>query len=231
MKLYKICKKCLEKKDISLFHKAKFGKFGVRTVCKKCRRDEEDKDVLHKRQRNWYIKNRKRALKKAEKYRKNNRKLLNKKSKEYRKNNKSKVAITKHNYWVKNKDKISIYCEEWKCKNKERVREFGRISARQRRARQENLCENYGVAEERITLKVFGKKCFKCKDDKNIQIDHHCPLSKGFALSVTNAVPLCKICNLSKGTKMPEQFYTPKQINKIDKLFKLAKIIEEKDNE
>jgi CRISPR/Cas system Type II protein with McrA/HNH and RuvC-like nuclease domain len=52
------------------------------------------------------------------------------------------------------------------------------------------------------------KKCFKCKDKKDLTIDHHYPLSQGFGLSISNAVPLCRKCNSKKGIKDPVDFYT-----------------------
>ena len=38
-------------------------------------------------------------------------------------------------------------------------------------------------------------------------IDHHRPLQSGHPLSRQNATVLCDRCNVSKGTKMPEEFY------------------------
>jgi 5-methylcytosine-specific restriction endonuclease McrA len=97
-------------------------------------------------------------------------------------------------------------------------REYARI----RRALKVGTNEMYTSDDERITLKEFGNKCYRCKSHDHLCIDHHRPLSAGFPLSLTNAVVLCGSCNASKGPKRPEEFYGQKKCRALDK--KLKKI-------
>ena len=97
-------------------------------------------------------------------------------------------------------------------------------SKRKRRERKYMVGDKYSTQERHITLKEFGYKCFNCKSEENLHIDHNKPLVKGNALSLDNAVVLCKTCNSSKGTKDPEEFYGYKTANKLSE--KLSKILE-----
>lgn len=58
----------------------------------------------------------------------------------------------------------------------------------------------------------FDHACFKCGNIHDLTIDHHYPLSKGYALSTDNAVLLCRSCNSAKGSKFPEDFYSRKEL-------------------
>lgn len=78
---------------------------------------------------------------------------------------------------------------------------------RKRRALKLLVQENYGPDDEKYTRDLFNHKCAVCRCDDDLQIDHWYPLSKGFALSRTNAVLLCKACNLAKGDKLPTEHY------------------------
>jgi hypothetical protein len=84
--MFKICSKCDIEKDISDFHKNKHGKFGVRSICKKCMKSkykyekkgrrcnpnfdmksyqkeyqkkwrEDNKDIVKEKKKNHYINN------------------------------------------------------------------------------------------------------------------------------------------------------------------------------
>lgn len=98
-------------------------------------------------------------------------------------------------------------------------------SSRKRREREAGVKNNYTKKHYYITMMVFDSKCFNCGSKKNLTIDHHKPLFHGYALSIDNAVVLCKPCNSSKKDIMPEDFYSKKQIKEIKKLFKKAKKI------
>lgn len=109
----------------------------------------------------------------------------------------------------------------------EKGRKTGRAAQRKRRAKKNMVGENYTKKDEQITLKVFGQVCFRCGSTENICIDHfHC-LNDGNALTITNAVPLCKVCNSCKQTKDPEEFFTKSEIKEIQKRFEQCKRIRE----
>lgn len=91
--------------------------------------------------------------------------------------------------------------------------EHTRLRDIRRRERKRNLCESFTIKDYKYVIRQFNNKCFNCGSTKNPCIDHHYPLSHGNALTVDNAVLLCRSCNTKKGNKHPEQFYTMNQLN------------------
>ena len=53
----------------------------------------------------------------------------------------------------------------------------------------------------KVVLKSNGK-CVDCESDKNLQIDHFLPISKGGTNDLGNLELRCKTCNLKKGAKI-----------------------------
>lgn len=91
-----------------------------------------------------------------------------------------------------------------------------------RRDMKRNLDSNYTPADERFTRLLFSERCFNCSSYDNLEIDHHYPLSEGFALETDNAVLLCKRCNCSKGNRLPQDFYSKEQLDAVDYLLCFA---------
>lgn len=85
--------------------------------------------------------------------------------------------------------------------------------------------------DRKIIFKKFDNKCFNCGSKKKLTIDHHYPLEKGYGLKNSdgsyNAVLLCSKCNMKKSNKMPENFYTPLQMEILEEVHKLKKIQKE----
>lgn len=98
----------------------------------------------------------------------------------------------------------------------------GRLVSRQidRRKRERKMMLDCQFTHEHVQLvcERFQNRCFNCGQSERLEIDHHYPLSKGFGLSLKNAVLLCKLCNASKHDKMPEDFYTLEQLNQLQQL-------------
>ncbi|KKM82022.1 hypothetical protein LCGC14_1323800 [marine sediment metagenome] len=205
----KQCRMCMQIFNISNFGRSKVNKDGLKSYCGKCKRKESVE---------W----RKRNKDYGREYRKKNLDKLIKQNREYRCKNKEAIEATKKEYAINNKELISIYKKDWYSKNKAKVLE----GKRRRRDRQANCGENYTRGDERITLRAFDHKCFRCNREDKLNIDHHRPLVKGHGLNVGNAVVLCETCNKSKGSKDPEKFYGIKICVKLDK--KLARIVQDK---
>lgn len=76
--------------------------------------------------------------------------------------------------------------------------------------------------EKEMIYDIFEKKCFKCSSEKNLCIDHHLPISKGYPLkdekAGLNAVLLCKKCNGKKQNKLPGEFYNKEELLKLENL-------------
>jgi 5-methylcytosine-specific restriction endonuclease McrA len=94
----------------------------------------------------------------------------------------------------------------------ERGRLIYRQRDRRRRERKRGLDLQLSTNDIRLIYERFDHKCFNCGTAERLEIDHHYPLSKGFGLSLENAVLLCRSCNAAKHTKLPEEFYSPDKL-------------------
>lgn len=101
-----------------------------------------------------------------------------------------------------------------------KTREYKSKCERKRRAMKLKVEENYTIENAQITKNAFENKCFNCGSKEKLCIDHHKPISKGFALTLKNAVLLCNICNIKKSNKMPEEFYDKEKLEKLNKILK-----------
>ena len=72
-------------------------------------------------------------------------------------------------------------------------------------------------ADQRLyVFQLFNHQCIRCESDEHLEIDHFKPLSRGFAISIQNAIVLCRTCNRQKYNKMPEDFFTSEEMDRID---------------
>lgn len=92
---------------------------------------------------------------------------------------------------------------------------------RKRRELKFMLDYKYSKDDERTTRIVFNNLCFNCGSNKNLEIDHHYPLSKGYGLHIGNAVLLCSSCNTSKNNKMPNCFYSKIKFDQVEYILEL----------
>lgn len=102
-------------------------------------------------------------------------------------------------------------------KNEEFMKETWRKASRNRRARQKQVNENYTREDEKYTKQLFGCKCVVCGTTEDLSIDHWLPLSKGHALTRSNAVTMCRQCNRLKSDKLPDVIYDSGFVKKIEK--------------
>jgi 5-methylcytosine-specific restriction endonuclease McrA len=130
-------------------------------------------------------------------------------NKRYSSKNRSILAEKAKKYYYQNK-----HNDDYILKRRSRVRK--------RKALKRLVEESYKPHDETFTRSLFGHRCFNCKTDQKLQIDHHYPLSSGFALTVDNAVLLCAFCNNSKHNKMPEEFYPKDKLQLLEYLLALA---------
>ncbi len=78
---------------------------------------------------------------------------------------------------------------------------------------------NFTYSDNKWIRNLFNHECFNCGSKKNLQIDHHMPLSMGYGLKIGedyNAVLLCKKCNNKKSNLHPIKFYTPSQLRDLE---------------
>ena len=236
----KKCIKCGVEKTLDCFHKHKGNKYGVNSTCKPCRAasDQVNREHICARQKANYQKHKEengeyfqaRKEKGKARYAANREELLanskayyweNKDSKIaiYLENNKEKIeAYTKARY-AANKEEMKAAAKRWRKNNPDKAREHDRVRKRKRRAAKRAVNEDYTVEDEKITREAFDHACFNCGSTENLAVDHYRPLSKGNALTLTNAIILCTSCNSSKNNKDPEEFFSEEQTTIIQEVF------------
>jgi len=116
-----------------------------------------------------------------------------------------------------------LYNQSEKCRNTAQARQRRYCQTLDGRLKKQQHCRRRREQKRKIDLQLsvdditaiyakFNARCFNCSRQDRLEIDHHYPLSKGYGLAINNAVILCKSCNTSKRNKMPEEFYTEKQL-------------------
>ena len=106
------------------------------------------------------------------------------------------------------KNKISFSITE------KRINKIFKVKSK-RYERHKIIDSNFTYADNQWIKHLFEHRCFNCGSKKNLQIDHHMPLSLGYGLKIDdkyNAVLLCKRCNGQKSSLLPTKFYTPSQL-------------------
>jgi hypothetical protein len=114
-----------------------------------------------------------------------------------------------------------IYVSIDKYKKTEKGRAVNQQVTRRRRERQYNLDMKLTRKDINSIYERFKGQCFYCHSKQRLEIDHHNPLSGGHGLSLGNAVLLCRLCNATKHTKKPEDFYSLDQLKQLEVLLQL----------
>ena len=208
----KQCTQCGEEKPITCFSHNRTKKDGRQVHCKECA-------AAHKR-----------ALRKA------NPEKVRADSRRWHKNNPEKARANSRRYREAHRkvirEKARIYSREWRKKNPERA-EAGRKTWRKqnprkralaegrRNARKRGIKENFTIEMDRFVHRFWENECALCGAEINLTLDHWYPLSRGYALTMRNAVLLCGPCNSSKHDKMPASFLEKATVARIER--KLAR--------
>jgi len=197
----KICKGCLQEKDLSQFYPRKRYKYGVDSKCNKCRCAEVKES----------------APKYAEKT-KVAQKIWQANNKDYvKQRNKQKYDAIKHDseFIAQNKAKSKAWYEankdkrkEYINKNKDKVRLLDRAYSSKRRAIIKNCQESFTAKQikELHQQQSYACKICKCCIKHKYHVDHIMPLKLGGGNGIDNIQLLCPLCNLRKGSKHPDQF-------------------------
>lgn len=128
-------------------------------------------------QRAYRLKNKRKVLDYAEKYRKENQDRINSKRRDYAKTPKGKQIETSKDY------------------------------RRRAKLRNSNLKGKHTLEEWKKLLKRYNFKCADCQLKKELTRDHIMPISKGGSNDIDNIQPLCRSCNSRKRAeirKFPE---------------------------
>lgn len=99
---------------------------------------------------------------------------------------------------------------------------INRKHSHKRRELKRGLEHQFTADDYTAILELFHYKCFNCGSGQHLQIDHHYPLSRGYALNRQNAVVLCDRCNYSKYNRLPSDFYTSEQLLNLEQKYGIA---------
>lgn len=156
----------------------------------------------------------------ASKYHKENRDMILEKQKEYRKTQAFKDSLKR--YRERNKEELYDKTKEWKRNNIDKLRVH--YNRRRIRERQEDY-ERYTSEDIKIRYDEFNNVCAYCDSPDKITMDHILALSKGGKDAISNIIPACMTCNLSKGAKYVESWYVGREYFSIDKMNQILDIL------
>ena len=148
---------------------------------------------------------------------------------EYRRNNPEKWAGTKRKYRDRNHQKIKAYSKKYywsnlnacRARNKRYYESNPEKASHRRSLRRARLLGSIGdhtPEQLKARFDYHGNKCVYCDSTENLHADHQIPLSRGGTNFASNMVPACASCNLSKGSKTPEEFLLQQFNIAMDKL-------------
>ena len=189
----------------------------IKEQSKKASIKRKDKKAIY--QKRYRSKNKEKLKAYSNIYYKENSNKIKTRMSEWAQLNRNKCLLHSRKDYRKNRNKRLKTCKQWQDNNKGLWKIYRAI----RRERGRNIGE---FIDKNLFKKVylkFNNQCFNCKSTEKLSVDHHYPLSKGFSLSINNAVLLCKSCNSSKSIKLPEYFYSPEQLTDLQLNYGISK--------
>ena len=119
--------------------------------------------------------------------------------------NKAKRAESNRRWSQANPDKVAAKSRRWRAENPGKAKAV----KHRRRARKAEAGGDFTAAEWRALCKQYDNRCACCGKKKKLEFDHVRPISEGGTSDISNAQPLCRSCNASKGEKTTD--YRTKQ--------------------
>lgn len=197
----KQCTKCKEFKPVTDFYKKSKAKDGLTYRCKSClavqshEYHQRNKDICRDRLNSWREQNREYVRERDKEYRKTRPDIEFAKQKRYRDTHKDKLYIKGKNY-------------------RENNREYFRAKYKERADTVKNTSD--GSVTQEFCNQLLEAQHYKCAycgcdlTDKNRNIDHIIPLSRGGTHTADNIHFVCVDCNMSKGNKLESEWiYRP----------------------
>lgn len=135
---------------------------------------------------------------------------FNRESRERRLKNPEAVRQYKKEWRDKNLDKARNYAVDWARRNPGSVKRNSanwiannpeKVAASKHSRRTRKLANGVFDVRESYIARLYASNCVDCGSNKNIELDHVMPISRGGAQSEGNLQPLCRFCNRSKGNK------------------------------
>ena len=105
----------------------------------------------------------------------------------------------------------------WRIINRNKYRDKGQDAPGSRAAYFRDYRKKYGVSHSLRNMRTdilnkLGKKCINCENDKELQLDHIIPKSKGGTDDIENIQVLCKKCNTIKNNNVAQRITQQKNV-------------------
>lgn len=154
-------------------------------------------------------------------WRERNSDYVRESKKRYVQENREKVSASRRRYYLENKERLLQQSKDHRERNKEKYFEMNkrwrennrdrvRLLNRNRKRKIRKAEGSHSICDIRRLKKLQRMTCAACyvkfKGDE-YHVDHIYPLSRGGTNCKKNLQLLCPSCNMSKGAKMPEDFY------------------------
>jgi hypothetical protein len=230
-----ICFKCGEEKPATpeYFRRYSRAENGLMSMCRACTRQaakeryyqliEEDPDHNKKRYQKYRINRQKRA---KIYYRVNRKKRIDY-SRQWYWENLERARHRGRRYYQEHQEEMIEKSRQWRQDNPERYREYNRQWAEdnpdtyeimmqaawvRRRARKQNLPDDFTTEDWAYCLEYWDNKCAVCGEDEKLHADHWIPLSNEDCPGTTadNMIVLCDHCNRTKHARDAELWLTEK---------------------
>lgn len=144
-------------------------------------------------------------------------------SKKWRDKNPDKYKAMQRSYYVENAEAAKAAARDYHFANREKSLAGGRARSKVHYEKNKDLYYLRAAARRVMKSGSLGKlsrgirkrlfleqdgRCVYCSVDlgRSAHLDHRVPLAKGGAHDDDNVQLLCSLCNLSKGSKMPDEF-------------------------
>lgn len=181
----KVCTKCGELKDTSMFYKQRRGKYGVRSICKSCGNkmqkewrnplSEERLFELKKYQKEWAQNNRDKTRNNFKKWRDNNTELHKEKNRIFSREHKDENAIRVNN--KRAKDPIFKLGMNIRCLIRNSFKRVNNVTARKAQRTEQILGCSVEYFMEYLQSKFIEGMSFKNHGVYGWHIDHIKPLA------------------------------------------------------
>jgi len=206
----KVCTKCKEELGFEMFTKTKGGKYGLKSICKRCVKQwaDDNKEAIAKRHKKYNIDNKiyisertKQRYQKDKQYYKdyyqNNKEHITKYKQQYNKDNKEVKIMYSNMYYELNKGTISKRIKQYQKDNKEKCNAI----TQKHNALKKGLESSLTDKQWQETKQHFNDKCCYCGKRLPLTYEHFIPVTKSGEYTVNNIIPSCQSCNSSKSNK------------------------------
>lgn len=199
----KQCTKCGEwyPKTSEYFNYTNKKKGYMRADCKSC---------IKKYNRKYYREHDEQIKIATKEYREENKETLSEKKKEYYMSKREYFISLNRKHYSENKDRYRKWANDWIINNKERYKEVSVKHSQQRRARINELENDFDEKMWEECKQHFGFKCAYCGEYENLEQEHFIPLKQDGGYIKSNIIPACKSCNSSKNDNNFFEWY-PRQ--------------------